>query len=181
MAILYWTVGFLYLIMDLTKKPNFLQKYKMNRNEVPITWPLLKEIIVTVVFNQIFVSITVSTILYPILPLRGLPPIRKMPTIPEFLFQIYGCWFLREFVFFYMHRLIHHRSLYEHVHKKHHRWTAPIALSAVYCTPAEHVICNYIPIVVGPVVFAPHYISTFYLFQNELRINWDYGLVVWYK
>lgn len=37
-------------------------------------------------------------------------------------------------------RLLHHPKLYKKIHKKHHEWTAPIGVIALYCHPVEHVV-----------------------------------------
>ena len=37
-------------------------------------------------------------------------------------------------------RLLHHRSLYKHMHKIHHEWQAPIAMAANYAHPVEHIV-----------------------------------------
>lgn len=142
MAIIYWIFGTLYLIMDITKKPYFLQKYKMNRdNEANIDWPMMKivnvcgtiiliylndfiynfQLLIQVCFNQIVVGIIFAAITFPLLTLRGAPDLRAIPTISEFLFEFYSCWLIREVLFYYLHRLSHHRLLYKFVHKKHHR------------------------------------------------------------
>lgn len=45
MALIYWSFGIIYLIMDITKKPKFLQKYKMDRDkEVNIDWIIMKKV-----------------------------------------------------------------------------------------------------------------------------------------
>ena len=45
-----------------------------------------------------------------------------------------------DFIFYHGHKMLHHRSLYKHIHKKHHEWQAPIAAAAVYAHPLEHAI-----------------------------------------
>ena len=40
---------------------------------------------------------------------------------------------------------MHHPKLYARVHKKHHEWTAPIAVSFAYSTKTEYVF-NTIPV-----------------------------------
>ena len=42
-------------------------------------------------------------------------------------------------------RILHHPLLYKYIHKKHHQWTSPIAITAVYCHPLEHLLSNTIP------------------------------------
>jgi methylsterol monooxygenase len=44
--------------------------------------------------------------------------------------------------FYYFHRLLHHPRLYASVHKKHHEYTAPFGLMAIYCHPVELVISD---------------------------------------
>ena len=43
-------------------------------------------------------------------------------------------------------RLMHHPKLYSWVHKKHHEWPAPIAITFVYSTRIEYIL-NMIPVV----------------------------------
>ncbi len=43
-----------------------------------------------------------------------------------------------DIIFYHGHRMLHHRQLYKHIHKKHHEWQAPIAAAAIYAHPLEH-------------------------------------------
>lgn len=60
-------------------------------------------------------------------------------------------WSLKEheiisiFILLLANRLLHHRYLYQYVHKIHHEWQYPMALTALYCHPIEQLIMNTIP------------------------------------
>jgi sterol desaturase/sphingolipid hydroxylase (fatty acid hydroxylase superfamily) len=70
---------------------------------------------------------------------------------------------LREVIFYYVHRLLHHPSIYPIFHKPHHRFTAPVALAAQHATITEHIAANILPIAVPPKLLKSH-IVTFWVF-----------------
>jgi sterol desaturase/sphingolipid hydroxylase (fatty acid hydroxylase superfamily) len=77
--------------------------------------------------------------------LDRLSPLRITSELPTTL----GCMrcfttllLVHELCFYYSHRLLHHPSIYPRVHKKHHEFTAPIALAAAYAHPIEHIVSN---------------------------------------
>ncbi|GFY76461.1 fatty acid hydroxylase domain-containing protein 2 [Trichonephila inaurata madagascariensis] len=66
---------------------------------------------------------------------------------------------VEEILFYYLHRILHHPSLYKHYHKKHHEFTSPIAISAIYCHPVEHILCNLLPVLVPWILIDTHVLS----------------------
>ena len=52
--------------------------------------------------------------------------------------------------------LFHRPWFYKHIHKQHHEWTAPIGLTSIYAHPIEHIFCNILPPVVGPLILGSH-------------------------
>ena len=72
------------------------------------------------------------------------------PGLPEVLAHLAFFVVAAEVPHFYIHWAMHHKSVYKHVHKMHHEWTAPIAWEGVYCHPLEHIFLNLLSVGMGP-------------------------------
>ncbi|XP_006815583.1 fatty acid hydroxylase domain-containing protein 2-like [Saccoglossus kowalevskii] len=101
----------------------------------------------------------VAVIWYQLCQWRGISCGYDVPTLPRILFDLIAAIICEEIFFYYSHRLFHHPYIYKRVHKKHHEWTAPIGLVAVYAHPIEHVLCNIIPVFSGSLIFGSHLLS----------------------
>mmetsp|Transcript_9514 Transcript_9514/g.11411 ORF Transcript_9514/g.11411 Transcript_9514/m.11411 type:complete len:340 (-) Transcript_9514:443-1462(-) len=49
------------------------------------------------------------------------------------------------FLFYWVHRICHHKSIYKYVHKQHHEYTGTIGIAAEYAHPVEQVFANQGP------------------------------------
>lgn len=91
-----------------------------------------------------------------------------LPTFPRVVFELIAFVCIEEIFFYYGHRLMHTPLLYKRIHKIHHEWTAPIGacvrwrahlcagLVSLYAHPFEHVVCNLVPPLLGPLLTGSH-------------------------
>ncbi|XP_076048659.1 fatty acid hydroxylase domain-containing protein 2-like [Oratosquilla oratoria] len=169
--IIYWAFGMLYVLMDLTQRPKFLRRYKIQpgTNEPVDNWKLTK-CILWVNFNQIFIGTPVSALCYYVFSYRGYDTSRQLPTFHWVLFELIVYILVEEIGFYYFHRLFHHRLLYKHFHKMHHEWQSPMSVTAIYTHPVEHVLANLLPIFCGPLLMGSH-IATMWLWISLATLN----------
>lgn len=116
--VLYWAVGALFVAMDITNKPKFFRKYKTQPEaHVPLENTKFFKASMRVVFNQVFVGIPFTYVLYIIGKSIDLKPLREVSSFPKMMFDLLVMGVVYEFGFYYSHRLMHHRSIYKYIHK----------------------------------------------------------------
>jgi len=133
-AFLSWSV---FWIIYCTTSLFFDFKYKtakhITRDDIVRT--VFRNMIYTGIFQPIFFILIPSGILDP-----------------QFtLYRLIISVMIAEVIFFYTHKLLHHKSLYRY-HEKHHLLIQPCAFAALYCSGLEAVMSNHLSIVVGPII-----------------------------
>jgi sterol desaturase/sphingolipid hydroxylase (fatty acid hydroxylase superfamily) len=76
-----------------------------------------------------------------------------LPSLGTALAQLLACMAVEDTLFYWLHRLLHHRLLYKHLHKQHHKANAGWA--GVWFNPADETI-NVVPFAVGPLALGVH-------------------------
>ncbi|KAH8271122.1 hypothetical protein KR018_000683 [Drosophila ironensis] len=162
----YWLYAALFTLMDITNKPKFLRRYKIQpgQNE-PVDLARLWSAVKVVVFNLTVVNILTSWVIFELIfKTVNSDDIRHLPTFKRAARDVVAFVILEEIMFYYAHRLLHHRALYKYVHKKHHEWTAPIAAITLYAHPVEHIVANLLPVALSIAILGTHVALAWFIF-----------------
>jgi len=165
----FWGMSLFFLAVDLTGQPAFLLRYKMQpgQNE-PLKVADLRRGLGKVLFNSVVLNVLLTALVFPLFRRISGPLNRPLPDLAEILLHLVVFVAVEEVGFYYSHRLFHQPFFYKRFHKIHHEWTAPIALTAVYAHPLEHVVANLIPVAAGPVLMGSHLVTLWLWFTLAL-------------
>lgn len=154
----FWIPSLFYLALD-TIAPAFSERHKIQPAPKQPTRRDILNCFWVVTQNQILSSILHLALINITTHLGSNPSYRvelALPTALEFARDFVLSLLLREALFYYSHRLLHVPYLYKLIHKKHHRFTAPIALAAQYAHPIEQIFANALPISLPPQILHSH-------------------------
>lgn len=174
-TLLLSSLGFL----SLDKFPKLFDRYRLQTKEPPaaLFWTAAKGL----VFNSVVMYPLFAAALFPLTQSR-IRVAGAMPDALTTLRQLFVCMLCDDCLFYWIHRLLHHPSVYAKVHKKHHEFKANRAPSAEYFHPVEDVL-NVIPVLAGPLLQGMHH-STFLLWVcvvvNEI-VDAHSGYGVWWS
>jgi sterol desaturase/sphingolipid hydroxylase (fatty acid hydroxylase superfamily) len=147
----FWIPALFYLSIDLIPS-HPLYKYKIQPARQVTTaevWTCIKRVLI----NQYLISTPLDIFLALLAAKLGHPPALTvspyLPSINEIIRDFAISITVREILFYYTHRLGHIPALYKRIHKIHHKFSAPIAPSAEYAHPVEHLVANVLPIIAG--------------------------------
>lgn len=84
------------------------------------------------------------------------------PMLPSFFtlaWELLLCILVREALFYYIHRGLHHPSIYQYIHKTHHSFPCPVSWTSQYAHPVEHIVSNVLPVMLPPALLGSHQVT----------------------
>jgi sterol desaturase/sphingolipid hydroxylase (fatty acid hydroxylase superfamily) len=115
-----------------------LQKYKINANKKPEGALTRKAFSLYLFDSFVLLPLLAGFVFAPLMLYRGLES--HSPGIFLFIFQTTLSLFITDAVFYCSHRLLHHKTLYQTIHKHHHEFTTTSSISSEYSHPIESLI-----------------------------------------
>lgn len=94
---------------------------------------------------------------WPLLRMSGVH-MGELPPIWIIVLQVYAFIYIDDFLYYWMHRALHTKWLYRHVHALHHRVVTPWAITGNYLHPVEFVLTGTLALA-GPVLFSSHIVT----------------------
>ena len=166
----FWLVSTVYLAIDLAF-PNFSNRHKLQSERRQPSWAAIKDCIWHVLVGNLTSEVIHFAVLWASSFQQSFFTITPdYPSGSEVASDFAIALLLREILFYAAHRALHHPKIYAQIHKRHHKFVAPMAFAAQYAHPVEHVLANTIPIVL-PLMLKHAHILTFALFLTSQLIE----------
>lgn len=159
-----------------TKKIPFFEKYRINIDrqwpweENPAQW---KQVFSRTMKSLTFAHLVIIPIALMIDVFSGVAmkiSLEEFPSTFEIVWQITLFMFVEDFCFYWVHRILHQKSLYPYIHKVHHEYNNPIGIAAEYAHPLEFFIANIVPTAMGSKLLGKKVHLATYLLWSTLRI-----------
>lgn len=162
-------------IMHAVDVSGALKKCKIDQsNTEPVSHDRIVHTITKTMINQVIFALGEVAVWYCVMS-RVLSPHKHddIYAVPSFWIVMRDLLIVNpiyEVVFYIQHRLLHWKPIYNRIHKVHHEWTSPIAISSIYNHPAELSTVSFISFVFGPTLMRCH-ISTIWLMLVVTHIS----------
>jgi sterol desaturase/sphingolipid hydroxylase (fatty acid hydroxylase superfamily) len=152
--ITYFVAFLPYFVADFIPS---LHKYKLQPNKVnekSQLWNCFKRLM----FLHFVVELPMMIMSHPILDFLGMSMELPLPSLYSIVTTCLFSFFIEDFYFYVVHRLLHWGWFYKAIHKVHHEHTSPFGMVGEYAHPVETVVLGF-GTLLGPYLFARHVVA----------------------
>ncbi|KIJ47897.1 hypothetical protein M422DRAFT_74794 [Sphaerobolus stellatus SS14] len=115
----------------------YFRQWKLQPDKVPTRaeqWECTKYVL----FSHFTIELPAIWFFHPIAELFGLSTWQvPFPSWKEFVPQVIFFFFFEDAFHYFAHQLLHYGPFYKHIHKLHHKYSAPFGLAAEFAHPIE--------------------------------------------
>ena len=107
-------------------------------------------------FNQVFIQVPGLYSIYFTYQSVGLQLSGPLPAYSTIFLQYIAYIIIDDFVFYWVHRLMHVPFFYRHFHKTHHSFKRNNAIAGEYFHPIDYILSGTLPTLLGTLIIRPH-------------------------
>ncbi|KAF0713156.1 Aste57867_4486 [Aphanomyces stellatus] len=153
--VLFWMYSSVLLVVDFFQ-PAWAIEYKVQVDK-SVSSDMVWKGIRGSLFSTVCVAVpTAFAWIKYVVPLTSMSAQGPLPNLKTIVSDFAIFLVAVETLLYYSHRLFHTKAFYAPYHKLHHEFTAPIGVSAIYCSPQEMILVNMLPVMAGPTLAGAH-------------------------
>ncbi|RLA63806.1 MAG: hypothetical protein DRQ89_05715 [Epsilonproteobacteria bacterium] len=182
----FWFSVGAFKVIELT---GIFKKYKIWSNKRTKKGLQLKAVKL-IILNEIFVQTPALVVSFYMFEYLGLTmTMGNYPGVFLFIFQIIIFMLIEDTMFYWIHRLLHQKTLFRKIHHIHHRFNINSAVASQYAHPVEFLICDLVPVITGPALLLilglPVHIITLWIWMviriwESVDAHSGYNLPFWF-
>ncbi len=150
-AVFWGLNGFFYICYHWDLFPD----QKIERGVFPAK-ELINENFRNLFLNHLIVQPLGAYLVYPLFTSFGTKVFGPLPTWQIILRDFIVSIALNDTLFYWVHRILHHPSIYKYIHKQHHRYNHSIGIAAEFAHPVEDFLANLLPTLLGCLLMGSH-------------------------
>jgi len=152
----FWTLTILFAVV-VSNIP-FLQRYKLDHNAKHPPRELVLKAYRNCIVNHLVAHPLFAFVFYELAVNKiGMETsMTNLPSLGTMAKHIFITLLVEDFLFYWIHRSLHHRLVYKYIHKQHHEFKANVGIAAEYFHPVEDLF-NIVPMVAGPLFLKMHF------------------------
>ena len=152
--IVYFGAWVPWLVLDQIP---YFKRYKIQPDK-KADWAMVAKCLKRLLLSHVFIQLPMQLMFHWVAQFLGFSMSLPLPPVRDLAWQLPAFFVIEDFYFYWIHRALHHKSVYRYVHKIHHEHTHPFGIAAEYAHPVETFFLG-IGTLLGPLFFAKHMVT----------------------